>query len=93
VIRKSGSAALGLHDALGGSGKFGERLRHAGRAFDERAAAIGAFALEHAICAGRTVGAFEGADAGLRSRRVEVLVAAFAVGAHLEHGGRLAFTG
>ena len=76
----------GLHDAFCGGGESGKRRLGAGRARDQQTTAIGAIALERSFRAGRAVGTFEGTDAGFSLRGIEVLVAAFAVGAHFEHG-------
>ena len=62
-----------------------EQVRRADRPDDEVAAAIGADAFQHLICACRAESAFEGADAGVRAGRRQVAVAAFAIGSQFQH--------
>jgi hypothetical protein len=61
------------------------RTARAGRAGRENAAAVRAFAVERAFCTLSAESAFEGADAGFAPGRIEVRVAAFAVGSKFKH--------
>src|SRR5262245_57762057 len=87
------AAAVGLQDALGGGGVFLQLARGADGALDEVATAIGAGAAQDVLGAAAAEGAFEGADQGVGRVGREVLVAAFAVGAQLEHGRVLRWSG
>lgn len=78
-------ATVRLYLSDGRSGEFTEKRRRAGRASHQTPATVRAFALQRvlgAVCAER---AFERTDARVDARRIEVLVAAFAVRAHLKH--------
>jgi hypothetical protein len=82
---RSGRASAGLHDTLRRGGKPGKLASVARRALHQHPAAVGTFPVQCSVRASRAESAFEGTDTGVRSRRIEIGVAAFAVGAHLEH--------
>ena len=80
------SAAAGLEHALGGGWELGQQASRSHRARRKAAAAVGAHAVQFVRRTAGAEGALEGADHGRRVGR-QVAVAAFAVGAQLQHEG------
>ena len=80
-------AALRFEHPFGRSRVVQQLGRWAHWATYQFATAVGADALQMVVGALGAKGAFKGADACIERRRRQVAVAAFTVGAQLEHGG------
>lgn len=81
----SGAGCVGLEYTECGGGIVAQYLAHAGWARHQLAAAIWAAIMEVLRVAGTAEGALERADQRIRAFRWQVGVAAFAVGAQVEH--------
>src|SRR6185503_11886424 len=86
------AAAGGLVHALRGGRMLRELRRGTSRPRRELAAAVGTLAMQHIVHAIAAERALEGADHCIRRCRRQVAVAAFTVGAELEHGPPVAYS-
>ena len=85
VLKSSGRATMRFAYPLGGGRMGCQFLRRATRANHQFTPAVGTLFMQHARCAGRTEGAFEGTDSCVRRLGRKIAIAAFAVGPELKH--------